>query len=981
MTFAHVGTTQSWDTGAAHSYTPSGVGNLVVFCYITKLASTPMPTGLSASNITWSRLTSDFATSVAATATGASIWIGVVTSTSPANTTITWSGSEPAHWEAEVNEFSSSVGSWALDTSAGIDSNSNNAYPSLTPAGSGELYIGIHYDDSGASAGSTSGYTYHVTSHGNGALYNAACTSSAQAPTWGDSTVMGGIAALIKESSPDSGTADVTLKKMSVDGSGYSISSDESLFHQGAVGTVSYGAPGTTTYGTSFTLSQSASFDGVWYYSAPLDAALPSAVAIYDNATGTVVSGTQDLSPSWSGGLGTGWVKYSFGGSVTLDNRAEGYTVVVLDGSGASKGYSSTDPFPVTSGILTAPSTALGSAGTNAPFDGVHNGVLTFPVSNGDGLHWFVDVQITSITTVSGTADVTLKKMGVSARGHQGGVLQAKMVAGDASSATTITLDVPTAGGTALLLFAVGTAATDNPNVSTITLGGSSDNWVSQLSEGGPTDHAMTEFWSDLNCAAGQTSVVVTPTGGVGVGSVLYWVFECNDLPLSGTIIDKSAVLSSSGFVSSWTVGPTATTAFAKERVFAVGGGNANSSSTVAAYTPPSAPWVTSQQGRSAGGIHTPSGICGYKEVSSTGTQSFAVSASSPTSTIDGLVVALTLNSDISGTGAVTLKKMSVAADDGIYTVWHDSLPDAGTTSTATGQRNDSLVFSVTSDCTLKGIAFYVPSGETNLTGSNYTAALYTTTTGTSGTLVTSQAGSGTFTAGKWNWIPLNVSLTTGVTYSAVINHPDALQYEHSWWGAGEPGANGLTSGPISVPSQAAAPGNVQQGLLNGALGFPGTANSPGSWYGIDVKVSTNSTTTVSGTAGVTLKKMTVAVSGSLKDSGTAAGTLKKMTAAVTGAVLDKGTSAAILRKMTVSGTATAPVAGTGIPVLKKMTTFGSGKAKISGTISVSLRKMTDSGTGLAPIFGTISVTMVKMEVHASDHVPEASPLFLFSLF
>jgi hypothetical protein len=182
-----------------------------------------------------------------------------------------------------------------------------------------------------------------------------------------------------------------------------------------------------------------------------------------------------------------------------------------------------------------------------------------------------------------------------------------------------------------------------------------------------------------------------------------------------------------------------------------------------------------------------------------------------------------------------------------VYTVWNNTLPDVGTASVGTGQRNDSLVFTVSSSCTLTGIAFYVPSGETVLTGSSYTAALYTTTTGTSGSLVTSAAGSGTFTAGAWNWIPFSVSLSPGTTYSAVINSPDAIQYEHSWWGTGGPGVAGITSGPINCPGQSTAPGNVQQGFLAGALAFPGVANANGSWYGVDVQVTTASTANVNG--------------------------------------------------------------------------------------------------------------------------------------
>lgn len=172
------------------------------------------------------------------------------------------------------------------------------------------------------------------------------------------------------------------------------------------------------------------------------------------------------------------------------------------------------------------------------------------------------------------------------------------------------------------------------------------------------------------------------------------------------------------------------------------------------------------------------------------------------------------------------------------YEVWNGSLV-AGTTSVSTGLRTDSLVFTVTSTCQLTGIAYYVPAGETDLTGSDYTATLYTTTTGVSGTFITSQVGSGTFTAGAWNWIPLSgVTLNPGTTYVAVITSPDLLQFVHNYWSAGGPGDGGIISGPITVPDQAHAPGTVQQGN-GGGSSFP--ASSTGSWYGIDIQVTTAS--------------------------------------------------------------------------------------------------------------------------------------------
>lgn len=179
-----------------------------------------------------------------------------------------------------------------------------------------------------------------------------------------------------------------------------------------------------------------------------------------------------------------------------------------------------------------------------------------------------------------------------------------------------------------------------------------------------------------------------------------------------------------------------------------------------------------------------------------------------------------------------------------VYTAFGGVLP-AGTTSTAAGGRTDSLVFQITSTVgtpTLTGVWYYVPSSETVLTGSSYTALVYTTVTGTTATaLLTSNVGSGTFTAGAWNLIPLTspVVLSTGVFYAACISSPNWLQFEHTMWGPGDPFAGGITAGPVNVPDQSGAPGGIQQGFIAFANTFPNQANIPGSFYGVDFNIST----------------------------------------------------------------------------------------------------------------------------------------------
>lgn len=172
------------------------------------------------------------------------------------------------------------------------------------------------------------------------------------------------------------------------------------------------------------------------------------------------------------------------------------------------------------------------------------------------------------------------------------------------------------------------------------------------------------------------------------------------------------------------------------------------------------------------------------------------------------------------------------------YTVWNGAIP-SGTSSTATGARTDGLLFTITQPgYQLAAIRWYAPAAETDLAGSDYEGLLWTTTTGASGTLVTSQAGSGTWTAGAYNGITLASPppLSEGVTYVAGVSSPNLIQYVHNYWGFGGPGIGGTTSGPISVPGYSAAPGSNQQGNASGAGVFPGA--STGSWYGVDILVT-----------------------------------------------------------------------------------------------------------------------------------------------
>ncbi len=138
-----------------------------------------------------------------------SIWTGVVTSTGAATVTVGFSASVSGiEVGLEGQEFSSALGTstvWGVDNGGGISnaSGSTTTFAALTPAGTGELYIGFNsVSNANASAGSTPGFTYAVTPDGDIVAYDPSVSSTVQ-PTARQSpaNVSGGIAVLLTASS------------------------------------------------------------------------------------------------------------------------------------------------------------------------------------------------------------------------------------------------------------------------------------------------------------------------------------------------------------------------------------------------------------------------------------------------------------------------------------------------------------------------------------------------------------------------------------------------------------------------------------------------------------------------------------------------------------------------------------------------------------------------------------------------------------
>ena len=139
------------------------------------------------------------------------LWMGKVTTTGSSTVTVTFSGSVSSTGvELVSQEFASGYGSatvWAKDTASGQSNSSSTtvSFPSLTPAGSGELYAGYASVSNTGEAGSTSGYTYDTTLDGNLFIFNPDVSSNS-APTGlvSPASTSGTVGALIEASEPTS---------------------------------------------------------------------------------------------------------------------------------------------------------------------------------------------------------------------------------------------------------------------------------------------------------------------------------------------------------------------------------------------------------------------------------------------------------------------------------------------------------------------------------------------------------------------------------------------------------------------------------------------------------------------------------------------------------------------------------------------------------------------------------------------------------
>jgi hypothetical protein len=194
------------------SVSPQQVGDAMVLSLNVNSPSVTV-SSVSGDGATWHKLTSsDNGT------TDAELWYATVSTTGSTTITVTYSSSVASIVVGlQAQEFASTYGSattWSSDVVGSLNNTSSSAvaFPSLTPTGTGELYVGYAGTTSTAVAGTTIGFTYYVTGT-TGLLAGNPNVSAASGPTATQTTAGTSVAvgALLKATQLSLSTTTTTL--------------------------------------------------------------------------------------------------------------------------------------------------------------------------------------------------------------------------------------------------------------------------------------------------------------------------------------------------------------------------------------------------------------------------------------------------------------------------------------------------------------------------------------------------------------------------------------------------------------------------------------------------------------------------------------------------------------------------------------------------------------------------------------------------
>ena len=174
------------------------------------------------------------------------------------------------------------------------------------------------------------------------------------------------------------------------------------------------------TLATEFHLSTNSTLNKIWFYSPPGVTQLPTECGVWNVATQTLVPGTDNSSPVWSGPAGSGWVSCIYVNAILLpgDYKVSVFNAAAVPAywSNASLNYwaSGQGANGITNGPLYAPNTS----NATSPGQSTYNlgNTFTYPDTYSgaaNGANYWVDAEVTpstivrSLVTLSGTGSAT----------------------------------------------------------------------------------------------------------------------------------------------------------------------------------------------------------------------------------------------------------------------------------------------------------------------------------------------------------------------------------------------------------------------------------------------------------------------------------------------------------------------------------------------------------------------------------------------
>jgi hypothetical protein len=157
------------------------------------------------------------------------------------------------------------------------------------------------------------------------------------------------------------------------------------------------------TLGLQFSVAQACTLTRIWHYSPPGSTVLPTRCALWDVNSQTVVAGSDNTSPSWSGAAASGWVSCTYASGPSLAAGTQ-YKVSTFTSDNvdtwflASANWWGGSPGPFTSGIAQGPLTTPGNASASPGQNSWNQGITwTYPATSTNPEFDGIDVEVTPV--------------------------------------------------------------------------------------------------------------------------------------------------------------------------------------------------------------------------------------------------------------------------------------------------------------------------------------------------------------------------------------------------------------------------------------------------------------------------------------------------------------------------------------------------------------------------------------------------------